>query len=197
MMLRVGCGPAWWSTTPRKKTCERSEAGCNATDGRWRITPIRTAFFAIAAAPRHSRSSCAEKPLGCTTGASLRRASGCGGGNRTTAGWLSLATLPETLPALAALSRAAAGFRKSFRPTASRTYETKSPTPKGVQTQIPCASRTPLEKTLEADISTLRKRGHFYFALTRNRLVFASFARKKSSARKVRIGSAPKLCKQG
>src|SRR5262249_34040599 len=22
MMLRVGCGPAWWSTTPRKKTCE-------------------------------------------------------------------------------------------------------------------------------------------------------------------------------
>ena len=38
-------------------------------------------------------------------------------------------------------ARAEAGFHKSLRPTASRTYETKSPTPtpKGVQTQIPCA----------------------------------------------------------
>ena len=33
--------------------------------------------------------------------------------------------------------------------------------------KIPCASRTPLEETLEADISTWRKPGHFYFALTR------------------------------
>jgi hypothetical protein len=30
-----------------------------------------------------------------------------------------------------------------------------------------CTANTPLEKTLEADILTLRKRGHFYFALTR------------------------------
>ena len=27
-------------------------------------------------------------------------------------------------------------------------------------------ANTPLEKTLEADILTLQKRGHFYFALT-------------------------------
>ncbi|MGA7919418.1 MAG: hypothetical protein WCA38_07070, partial [Candidatus Acidiferrales bacterium] len=32
--------------------------------------------------------------------------------------------------------------------------------------QIPCAARTPLEKTMEADISIWRKPGHFYFALT-------------------------------
>jgi hypothetical protein len=30
-----------------------------------------------------------------------------------------------------------------------------------------CTANTPLEKALEADILTLRKRGHFYFALTR------------------------------
>jgi hypothetical protein len=29
-----------------------------------------------------------------------------------------------------------------------------------------CTANTPLEKALEADILTLRKRGHFYFALT-------------------------------
>ena len=34
------------------------------------------------------------------------------------------------------------------------------------QTQIPCASPSPLEKTVEADISIWRKTGHFYFALT-------------------------------
>jgi hypothetical protein len=67
-----------------------------------------------------------------TTGGGLCRTSGCSGGNRPTAGWLSLVTLSKTLPALAALSRADAGFRKSLRPTASRTYETKSPNPKGV-----------------------------------------------------------------
>jgi len=32
-----------------------------------------------------------------------------------------------------------------------------------------CTANTPLEKTLEADIPTLRKTGHFYFALTRIR----------------------------
>ena len=34
------------------------------------------------------------------------------------------------------------------------------------QTQIPCACKSPLEKTMEADISIWRKTGHFYFALT-------------------------------
>ncbi|MFZ0885994.1 MAG: hypothetical protein WAN14_21505, partial [Candidatus Acidiferrales bacterium] len=34
------------------------------------------------------------------------------------------------------------------------------------QNQIPCAGRSSLEKTLEADISTWHKTGHFYFALT-------------------------------
>jgi hypothetical protein len=105
--------------------------------------------------------------LGCTTGGSLRRTAGCSGGNRTTTGWLSLATLPETLSAPAPLPGTDTCLRKSFRPTAFRTCEAKSATSQGVQTQIPCASRTPLEKTLEADVSTLRKRGHFYFALTR------------------------------
>jgi hypothetical protein len=37
------------------------------------------------------------------------------------------------------------------------------------QTRLPCATRTPLEKTMEVDILTLRKRGHFYFALTAHR----------------------------
>jgi hypothetical protein len=55
---------------------------------------------------------------------------------------------------------------KSFRPTASRTCRSKTKTPRENQTQIPCASRSPLEKTLEADISIWHKPGHFYFALT-------------------------------
>src|SRR5215471_5466697 len=55
-------------------------------------------------------------------------------------------------------------FRKSFRPTASRTYKTKSPTLRRAQTQVSCASRTPMEEALEADTSP--SRGHVYFALT-------------------------------
>src|SRR5215831_144192 len=107
--------------------------------------------------------------LGRTTGGSLRWIAGSSGGNRTTTGWLALATLSETLSALAALPRTDAGFRKSFQPTASRTYETKNPTPQGVQTQVPCASRTSMEEAVEADTSTSRQRGHFYFALTLRR----------------------------
>ena len=57
----AGCGPGWSSTTPRKRTCERWEVGCSAMDDRWRITPIRTAFFGIVAGRRHCRSSCGEK----------------------------------------------------------------------------------------------------------------------------------------
>jgi hypothetical protein len=58
-----------------------------------------------------------------------------------------------------------ATVRKSFRPTASRTRGTQKQNQN--QTQISCACRSPMEKTLEADISSLRKTGHFYFALTR------------------------------
>src|SRR5215470_17281841 len=238
----AGCGPAWWSVTPRKRTCERWETGCSATDDHWRITPIRTASFAIAAVPRPSRNSCAEKkrsrssdepcgnwasngsrhtvrrrkdvsrlfgtlqdrlvkemrlagidsirrgqplfadalscPMGtaihggcsqttqcasptgwrtaagrnseCARGtegggglyrqlgrSSLGRASGGSvyrtswgrSGNRTTAGWLALVALSETLFAFATLPGSHARLRKSFRPTASRTCETKSPSP--------------------------------------------------------------------
>ncbi|MGA8073692.1 MAG: hypothetical protein WB995_09440, partial [Candidatus Acidiferrales bacterium] len=42
----------------------------------------------------------------------------------------------------------------------------KTKTPNQEQNQIQSTSRTPLEKTLEADISIWRKTGHFYFALT-------------------------------
>jgi len=45
--------------------------------------------------------------------------------------------------------------------------DTNTETQKQKQTQIPCACRSPLEKTMEADISIWRKTGHFYFALTR------------------------------
>ncbi|MGA8075123.1 MAG: hypothetical protein WB995_16735, partial [Candidatus Acidiferrales bacterium] len=44
----------------------------------------------------------------------------------------------------------------------------KTKTPNQEQNQIQSTSRTPLEKTLEADISIWRKTGHFYFALTAN-----------------------------
>lgn len=67
--------------------------------------------------------------LGRVSGGSVCRASWSRRGNRTTAGWLALAALSETLSALAALPGCDASIRKSFRPTASRTCETKSPTP--------------------------------------------------------------------
>jgi hypothetical protein len=86
--------------------------------------------------------------------------------DRTTVGQRSLVALPRPLSAPASLSRTGAAVRKCFRPTASRTRGTKSETQKRNQTQIPCACRSPLEKTMEADISILRKTGHFYFALT-------------------------------
>ena len=72
---------------------------------------------------------------------------------------------PRSAPAL--LSRTCAAVRKSFRPTASRTCGTTSETQNQNQTQTPCACRSPLEKTMEADISIWQKTGHFYFALTR------------------------------
>jgi hypothetical protein len=53
-----------------------------------------------------------------------------------------------------------------LRPTASRTCGTATKTQKQNHTQIPCACKSPLEKTMEADISIWQKPGHFYFALT-------------------------------
>ena len=44
-----------------KKTCARWEVGCNAMDDRWRITPINTASFAIAAGRRLCGNSFVEK----------------------------------------------------------------------------------------------------------------------------------------
>jgi hypothetical protein len=64
------------------------------------------------------------------------------------------------------LSRTRAAFRKSFRPTASRTRGTNTETHNQNQTPIPCACRSSLEKTMEADTSIWQKPGHFYFALT-------------------------------
>jgi hypothetical protein len=66
-----------------------------------------------------------------------------------------------------AIAQHPATVRKSFRPTASRTCGTNTETQKQNQTQIPCARSSPLEETVEPDISILRKTGHFYFALTR------------------------------
>src|SRR6202167_2452293 len=57
--------------------------------------------------------------------------------------------------------------RPQVRPTASRTCGTTTKTQKQNHTQIPCACKSPLEKTMEADISIWQKPGHFYFALTR------------------------------
>src|SRR5258706_7684457 len=84
-----------------------------------------------------------------------------------TSGWVALATLPRPLPAPAPLPSTPATVRRSFRPTASRTRGAKSKTKRQNQTQIPCACASPLEETVEPDISILRKTGHFYFALTR------------------------------
>jgi len=53
-----------------------------------------------------------------------------------------------------------------LRPTASRTCGKNRETQKQNQTQIPCTCRSPLEKTMEADISIFLETGHFYFALT-------------------------------
>ena len=78
-----------------------------------------------------------------------------------------LVALPGPLSAPAGLPQSGAAARKSFRPTASRTCGTNTEPPKQNQSQIPCACRTPLEKTVEADISILLETGHFYFALTR------------------------------
>src|SRR5258705_3968442 len=117
---------------------------------------------------RRSHRQLGWQPLGRATRRSVRGSSRCAGGNRTTIGWLALATLPRPLSAPAPLPSTPATVRKSFRPTASRTRGTNTETQKQNQnqTQIPSAFRSPLQGTLELDISILRKTGHFYFALT-------------------------------
>src|SRR3989441_11741470 len=86
--------------------------------------------------------------------------------NRTTARWQPLAALPRPLSAAGGLPRRAATIGKSFRPTASRSCRSKTETPNQNQNQIHSSCQPPLEATVEADISILRKTGHFYFALT-------------------------------
>src|SRR4029450_11264162 len=119
-------------------------------------------------AGRRSHRQLGWNPLGRATRRSVRRSSRRAGANRTTIGWLALATLPRPLSPPAPLPSPPASVRKSFRPTASRTRETNRTTPKEKQTQIPCARRSPLEETVEPDISILRNIGPFYFALTRS-----------------------------
>jgi hypothetical protein len=107
------------------------------------------------------------KSLGSTAGRSLCRASWSCGGDRTATRRKPLVALPRALSASALLPRTHANVRKSFRPTASRTCGTTTKTQNQNHTQIPRACKSPLEETMEADISIWRKTGHFYFALTR------------------------------
>src|SRR5882724_8191579 len=155
-----GVGRAFHGGTAQAAQCtspvgSRSAAGGNSQRARG------------APGGRRSHGQLGWQPLGRTTRRSLRRSAGCASGNRTTTGWLALATLPRPLPAPAPLPNTPATVRKSFRPTASRACATKSQTKRPHQTQIPCACASPLEETVEPDISTLQKTGHFYFALTR------------------------------
>src|SRR5207245_1014821 len=76
-----------------------------------------------------------------------------------------LAAFSRPLPAATALPGGAA-ICNSFRPTACRSCRSKTQTPNQDQNQTHPLSRSPLEETLEADISTWQKTGHFYFALT-------------------------------
>ena len=113
---------------------------------------------------RRSHRQLGWQPLGRATRRSVRGSSGCAGGNRTTTGWLALATLPRPLSPPAPLPSTPATVRKSLRPTASRTCGTNTETQKQNQTQIPCASRSswrrPWKRTFlsgeKPDISTLR-----------------------------------------
>ena len=73
--------------------------------------------------------------------------------------------LPRPLSPLAPLPNTPS-LRESFQPTASRTRGAKSKTIRQNQTQIPRARRSPLEETMDPDISIWQKTGHFYFALT-------------------------------
>src|SRR5260370_21957168 len=95
----------------------------------------------------------------------LRRITRGARGDRKALGWQSLAALPRPLSAAAPLPCGAA-LGNSFRPTAYRSRRTKTQSTKQDQNQIHPASRSPLEETLEADISTWQKTGHFYFALS-------------------------------
>jgi len=104
--------------------------------------------------------------LGRAAQRGVRGTAGRSGRDRAAARRHALAALSRPLRAAEPLpERAATG--KSFRPTACRPCRSKTKTPNQEQNQIQSASRSPLEETLEADISIWQKTGHFYFALTR------------------------------
>ena len=154
-----GVGRAFHGGTPQAAQCtptvgSRTAAGGNSK--RARGSP----------GSRRSHRQLGWKPLGRATRRSLRRSSGCTGGNRTTTGWLALATLPRPLSPPAPLPSTPATVRKSFRPTACRTRGTKSRNQKTKSNPNTMCLPITLEETMEPDISILRKTGHFYFALT-------------------------------
>ena len=112
-----------------------------------------------------------RESLGSTAGRSMCRASWSCGRHRTALGRKLLVALPRAISAPARLPRTGAASRSPFRPTASRTCGTNTETQKPKQTQIPCACRAPLEKTMEADISIWRKTWTFLLCVdTRHNL---------------------------
>jgi transposase len=99
---------------------------------------------------RRSHRQLGWNALGCPARRSVRGSSRRAGGNRTTTGWLALATLPRPLSPPAPLPGTPAPIRKSFRPTASRT----------------CGTNTRTQKQNQSKYGGDLGGGHFYFALT-------------------------------
>src|SRR5207245_9316273 len=112
-----------------------------------------------------SHRELAGAALGLAARKRLRRIARGSRGNRAAAGRIPLAAFSRPLPAATALPGGAA-ICNSFWPTACRSCRSKTQTPNQDQNQTHPLSRSPLEETLEADISTWQKTGHFYFALT-------------------------------
>src|SRR3984893_17716866 len=119
---------------------------------------------------RRSHRQLGWKSLGRATRRSLRGSSGCAGGNRATTGWPALATLSRPLSPPAPLPSTPAPARESFRAYGLRDSRNEEQNQK-IRHMIFGFDfcRSPLEETMDPDISILRKTGHFYFALTRKR----------------------------
>jgi len=82
---------------------------------------------------------------------------------KTATGWLALATLPRPLSAPTPLPAPAA---RAVSPSGLRPPGlSERPRPQNKIKPKPCARPEP-EEIVESDISSLRKSGHFYFALT-------------------------------
>src|SRR5487761_408249 len=62
MTRPASSGHALPNKTPRKRTCEPWAVGCGATDVRWPITPIRTAFFVRLAGPISGHNCRGKEP---------------------------------------------------------------------------------------------------------------------------------------